>query len=377
MLIGFDASRAALANHTGTETYAHQLLLAMAKMTSADLRLRLYTHQPPQPANWPQGDFVETRVIPFPRLWTHLRLAAEISRHPPNVLFVPAHVLPLHCPVPAAVTVHDLGYLHYPKAHTPFQRRYLHWTTRRHAHAAQRIIADSQATKDDLIQHYHADAKRIHVVHLGVDPALKPATQAEIKAVKTKYGISDDYLLYLGTLQPRKNLPRLLEAFQQISRRYPLKLVLAGGKGWLYNEIFAKTQSLGLDKRVLFPGFIAPKDKAALLSGASVFIFPSLYEGFGLPVLEAMACGAPVLCGNTSSLPEIAGNAALTVDPHNVEAIAQGLNSLLSDAALRQSLTAEGFKRVQDFSWEKAAKQVLKILTSINKTSIRNREKTR
>jgi len=362
MLIGFDASRAALANHTGTETYAYHLLLAMATLTSANLRLRLYAHQPPQPANWPHGDFVETRVIPFPRLWTHLRLAAEISRRPPDVLFVPAHVLPLRCPVPAVVTVHDLGYLHYPQAHTPFQRRYLDWTTRRHTRVAQRIIADSQATKDDLIQQYHADAKRIHVVHLGVDPALKPASTREIELVKSKYGIAGDYLLYLGTLQPRKNLPRLLQAFARVSQKYPHALVLAGGKGWLYNEIFAKTRSLGLDKRVIFPGFIAPKDKAALLSGASAFVFPSLYEGFGLPALEAMACGAPVLCGNASSLPEIVGNAAILVDPHRVDAISAGIERLLSDAALRQSLVEKGKRRVQNFSWQKAAEQIIEVL---------------
>ncbi|MFQ5577159.1 MAG: glycosyltransferase family 1 protein, partial [Anaerolineae bacterium] len=140
MIIGIDASRAALAHHTGTETYAYRLILAMAPLASADLRLRLYTHQPPQPVPWPESQFVETRVIPLPRLWTHLRLAAEIARHPPDALFIPAHVLPLYCPVPAAVTVHDLGYLYYPDAHTPFQRRYLHWTTRRHARVARRII---------------------------------------------------------------------------------------------------------------------------------------------------------------------------------------------------------------------------------------------
>ena len=366
MLIGFDASRAALANHTGTETYAYQLLLAMANLTSADFRLRLYTHQPPQPAKWPQGDFVETRIIPFPRLWTHLRLAAEISRHPPNALFVPAHALPLYCPVPAAVTVHDLGYLHYPDAHTPFQRRYLDWTTRRHTRVAQRIIADSTATKNDLIQHYGANPETIRVVHLGVDSALEPVEDERVvNAVKARYGISGNYLLYLGTLQPRKNLLRLLEAFERVSRRHPVSLVLAGGKGWLYDEIFDRARALKLEDRVIFPGFIPEADKAALLSGAVAFVFPSLYEGFGLPALEAMACGAPVLTSNVSSLPEIVGDAALPVDPHSVEAISDGLLRLLSDSALRQSLVGRGKQRAQNFSWEKAAGQVMEILTHI------------
>lgn len=360
MIIGIDASRAALARHTGTETYAYQLILALAHLTSAELRLRLYTHQPPEPDPWPRSPFVETRVIPFPRLWTHVRLAAEIGRHPPDLLFVPAHVLPLYCPVPAVVTVHDLGYLYHPEAHPFLQRLYLDWSTRRHSRIARHIIADSEATRTDLIKHYQAKPQAVSVVHLGRDPTLKPVPDPT--PVKARYHIQGDYLLYIGTLQPRKNLIRLLAAFQRVSQNYAVKLVLAGGKGWLYDEIFDRVQAMDLRERVILPGFVAEADKAALISGALVYLYPSLYEGFGLPLLEAMACGTPILTSNVASMPEIAGDAALLVDPYSVEAMVAGLTRLLADASLRQTLVEKGFRRLQDFSWAKAARQTLDIL---------------
>jgi glycosyltransferase involved in cell wall biosynthesis len=292
----------------------------------------------------------------------------ELRRHPPDVLFVPAHVLPLSCPVPAVVTVHDLGYIHYPEAHRFFDRRYLDWTTRRHTRIARHIIADSLATKQDLIDFYGADPERITVVYLGRDETLAPVTDPDIvEQIKAHYEIQGDYLLYLGTLHPRKNLVRLVEAFQLALQSLPaenraVKLVIAGRRGWLYEDIFARVKALGLADRVLFPGYIAAEHKPALLSGALAYVFPSLYEGFGLPVLEAMACETPVLTGNVSSLPEVAGEAAVLVDPHRSEAIANGLIRLITDTDLRQQLVERGRRQVQKFSWDEAAKQTLDIL---------------
>ena len=360
MIIGIDASRATLAKQTGTETYAHRVIAEMVKLADAEHRVRLYTHQPP-PQNWFASPFVETRVIPFPRLWTHIRLSAEISQHPPDVLFVPAHVLPLHCPVPAVVTVHDLGYHHFPEAHTSFQRWYLRFTTRRHTRTARHIIADSGATKTDLIRFYNADPHAISVVHLGLDDDLQPVKNPT--PILQKYGIRGNYLLYLGTLQPRKNLVRLLDAFQRVSKNHPnVTLVLAGGKGWLFDKIQTQIENLNLGKRVILPGFIPQADKAALLSGATAYLFPSLYEGFGLPVLEAMACGTPVLTANTSSLPEVAGDAALFVSPTDTTAIAEGISALLTDSALRENLVRKGFARAKQFSWQKTGAEIWEIL---------------
>ena len=180
LTFGIDASRAARARHTGTETYAFELIKAMARhVDPLEQRLRLYTPHPPEQSDWPDSPpWVETCVIPFPRLWTHLRLSAELHRRPPDALFVPAHVLPLSCPVPALVTVHDLGYRHYPQAHRPFDRRYLEWSTRRHTRVARHILADSQATKDDLVNFYGANPQRISVVYLGRDEALMGKLQS-------------------------------------------------------------------------------------------------------------------------------------------------------------------------------------------------------
>lgn len=371
LTIGIDASRAARARRTGTETYSLELIKALAKLSGPQRRLRLYTPHPPQHAGWPDSPHVETRVIPWPRLWTHWRLAAELRRHPPDALFVPAHVLPLYCPVPAVVTVHDLGYVHYPQTHRRFDRWYLHWSTRRHSRLARHILADSQATKNDLVDIYRADPQRVSVVYLGRDEALAPVTGAErIRQVKTRYQIEGDYLLYLGTLHPRKNLARLIEAYhlalQMLGADTPPRLVIAGQKGWLYDEIFARVQALPqVERRVIFPGYVADEDKAALLSGALAYVFPSLYEGFGLPVLEAMACGAPVLTSNVSSLPEVAGNAALLVDPLRPDEIAEGLAQLIIDAKLRRELVERGFQQVKHFSWDMAAAQVMEILEKV------------
>lgn len=382
--LGLDASRAARAQRTGTENYALELIKALAKQASSPLRLRLYTPHPPQHFDWPASPYVETRVIPWPRLWTHIRLSAELWQHPPDALFVPAHVLPLSCPVPALVTVHDLGYRYYPAAHRPFDRRYLEWTTRRHTRVARHLLADSQATKADLVRFYHADPNRITVVYLGRDESLKRLEDPTvIAAVKAKYGLDGPYLLYLGTLQPRKNLLRLLEAFHLVRQmrpqitavpwlsgtgsegEKPLQLVIGGKKGWLEDEILARGQALSLAGQVLFPGYIPAEDKAALLSGALAYVFPSLYEGFGLPVLEAMACGTPVLTSNVSSLPEVAGEAAILVDPHRAETIAAGIVQLVTDQDLRQRLVEKGYRQVQKFSWTRAAEQVLTVVSRL------------
>jgi glycosyltransferase involved in cell wall biosynthesis len=380
MLIGVDASRVARALRTGTEAYSLHLIRALIEV-GCDHQFRLYTpaplsadleHEPAciAPPGGQVNSCYEVRVIPFPRLWTHLRLAWEVRRHPPDVLFVPAHVMPLACPVPSVVTVHDLGYLFYPEAHRPFDRWYLGWTTRRHARQAACVIADSEATRADLIRHYQTDPERIVTVYPGRDESLTRVDAPEaISAAKTRYAIDGDYLLYLGTLQPRKNLVRLVEAFARLQPlTADLRLVLGGKKGWLYDDLFARVEALGLEDCVLFTGYVADDDKASLLSGALALVYPSLYEGFGLPVLEAMACGTPVLTSNVSSLPEVVGDAALLVDPLDVDVIAviaEGMSRLITDDELRVTLVEKGYAQVRKFSWAHAAREVLQVLEAV------------
>ena len=371
MLIGVDASRVIRARRTGIEAYSLHLIRSLVEV-GCDHQYRLYTPAPFPPdlfseLAWVDNPCYEVRIIPFPRLWTHLRLAWELGWHPPDVLFVPSHVMPLICAVPAVVTVHDLGYLHYPEAHRPFERWYLDWTTRRHARLAAAIIADSQGTRGDLVDLYRTDPKRIFVVYPGRDDSIgREEDPSAIRAVKARYGIRGDYLLYLGTLQPRKNLVRLVEAFARLQPRpATLQLVLAGQKGWLYDELFARVESLGLGNHVVFTGYVAEDDKAALLSGALALVYPSLYEGFGMPVLEAMACGTPVLTSNVSSLPEVAGDAALLVDPLDINAIATGISRLITDADLRKALVEKGHAQVRRFSWTNAGREILQVLESV------------
>ncbi len=367
MLIGIDASRATIARRTGTETYSLYLILALLRTGSAH-RFRLYTNAAPADGLFGgagQGSY-EVRTIPFPRLWTHARLSAEMLTRPPDVLFVPAHVLPLLHPRRSVVTVHDLGYLSYPEAHRPADRRYLDWSTRWNARQATAVLADSAATKADLVRAYGIDGRKVHVVYLGRDETLAPVRDAaRLAAVRERYGIAGRYLLYVGTLQPRKNLARVLDAFGRIAGQpgaSGVQLVLAGKRGWLHDDLFAQVKRLGLAERVLFPGYIPDEDLPALQSGALAFVFPSLYEGFGIPVLEAGACGVPVITSNTSSLPEVAGDAALLVDPHDVDAIAAAMLRLVEDDALRAELARRGQENVKRFSWEKCARETLAVL---------------
>ncbi len=363
MLIGIDASRAAVQERTGTENYSLNVIRHLLSLERSH-RYRLYFNRLPSAELFPMAAGLELRVMPFPRLWTHLRLSWEMARYPPDVLFVPAHVLPLVHPPSSVVTVHDLGYLYYPEAHRPLDRLYLDLSTRYNARVASRVIAISQATKDDLIQHYGVEPDKITVVYSGCDGTIQTVEdEATIKAVKARHGIQGDYILYVGTLQPRKNLKRLLEAYALLRKQGETPhLVIAGRKGWLYEQIFQQVEKLGLKAEVTFPGYVPQDNLPALLSGARLFVLPSLYEGFGLPVLEAMACGTPVLCSNVSSLPEVAGNAALLVDPLDVEGMAEAMNRVLQDEELRARLVERGRQQVRRFSWERCARETLTVL---------------
>ncbi|HDQ72093.1 MAG TPA: glycosyltransferase family 1 protein, partial [Chloroflexi bacterium] len=283
----------------------------------------------------------------------------------PDALFVPSHVLPIIHPPASVVTVHDLGYRYFPETHPWRQRLYLDLSTRWNARAAAHVLADSAATKADLATHYRVDPDKITVAYPGLDETLAPVRDpVRIAAVKARYGIGGDYYLYLGTLQPRKNLARVIAAFADLppSIQADASLVLAGKKGWLYDALFEQVRHLGLERNVRFPGYVAAEDKAALMSGALAFVFPSLYEGFGLPVLEAQACGCPVITSATSSLPEVAGDAAVLLDPHDTAAITTAMASLVADDEMRPSLIERGLANVRRFSWENCARTALGVI---------------
>jgi len=374
MLIGVDASRAAVPQRTGTENYSLYLIRALLQEGAAH-RFRLYFNGAPEPDLFPRSERVEWRVISFPRLWTHIRLAWEVARHPPDVLFVPAHVLPLVHPRHCVATVHDLGYLHYPEAHTPSARRYLDWATRFNARVARRVIVDSEATRDDLAGCYGVDPAKMVVAYPAGAEGMQPVTDPVVlEQVRQRYGTGPRYFLYVGTIHPRKNLETLLRAFaawvaeQSSAAPQPqaadVRLVIVGKQGWLYEQILALARSLEVAERVVFTGYAPAEDLPALLSGALAYVLPSWYEGFGLPVLEAMACDTPVICSNVSSLPEVAGDAALLFDPADVRALTRALDQVCSDQQLRLRMIERGRRQAQAFSWQRCAQQVLGALVA-------------
>ncbi len=364
MVFGIDASRAAVGRRTGTEAYAYHLIQSLIPLiVEAGHSLQLYFNARPPENFLPQNSNIRQVILPFPRLWTHLRLGWELRREPPDVFFTPSHVIPLGYFKPSVATIHDLGFLHFPETHTRRQVAYLRWSTRHNARRSRVVIVDSTTTRDDLIRFCRTEPTKIRVIYPGIDTNLKQITDSQkLQEVQRTYGIKPPYYLYIGTIQPRKNLARLIEAFANSDLSH--RLVLAGGSGWLAKSIAnaLSRQPVAIQQKILLPGYIEEEDKAALISGASAVVFPSLFEGFGFPLVEANACGTPVLAANTSSLPEIAGDAALLVDPLDIQAISQGMQRLVTDVTLRTRLIAAGLENCRRFTWQKTAKAVLDAL---------------
>jgi glycosyltransferase involved in cell wall biosynthesis len=271
-------------------------------------------------------------------------------------------------PKALVVTIYDLSFITHPELHLPANVAHCLAGTRLAVERADAIIAISEHTRRDLVERLGAAPERIVVTPLAPDPDLAPVTDgARLAAVRHRYRLPERFVLFLGALEPRKNLPRLLEAYAALpgALRRDVNLVVAGMRGWLNDSIRARVAALGLAGTVHFAGYIDGRDLAAVYSLATVFAYPSLYEGFGLPVLEAMACGTPVLTSDASSLPEVAGDAALLVSPTDVEAIAGALRRLLEAPALREALAARGLRRAAAFSWDRCARQTLGVYRGV------------
>ncbi|HNS02198.1 MAG TPA: glycosyltransferase family 1 protein [Anaerolineae bacterium] len=348
----------------GVSGYIRQLL-AHLPAAAPDLRLTAFT---PDVDLDPAPNLQQRRSTrwdtrrPLRRiLWEQAALPQLARQARLDLLHGAVNVSPAIAPCPSVVTVHDLSFMRYPQAFPPMQRAYLHSQVRRSVAAARRVIAVSEATKQDLIGLFGASPERIDVVYNGVDASFCPAPAAEVEAFRARAGLPARFILHLGTLEPRKNLVRLVQAFAQVrgqdAGQPAVKLVLAGGKGWDYDAIFNEVTRQGLEREVLFPGYVAEEELAWWYRAATLFVYPSLLEGFGLPVLEAMACGAPVVTSNLSSLPEVAGDAALLVDPASVDALAAALLRLLVDAELASRLRGRGLAQAARFPWSRTAAQ--------------------
>jgi glycosyltransferase involved in cell wall biosynthesis len=310
----------------------------------------------PVRSGWPTGR-APVRIVweQCAQPWMLHRIGADLAHGP-------VFVGPLLSPCPFVITIHDLSFIRFPALFRPANRLYLNALTRISARSARRLIAVSKHTAAEITRLLGTSPERVDVVYHGVDPAFRPLPPDEVEAFRRRRGLPERFVLFLGTLEPRKNLVRLVEAFARIQVEHAgLRLVLAGGRGWLYDELFARVEELGLAQEVVFPGYVANDDLPLWYNAATVLAYPALYEGFGLPVLEALASGTPVLSSNASSLPEAGGNAAVMVDPYDVDALAKQMDRLLNDRDRRLQLRERGLAHASQFTWAQAAQETAQV----------------
>ncbi len=269
-----------------------------------------------------------------------------------------AFVGPLVSTCPGVVTIHDLSFLFYPQGFRALNRFYLRIFTRLSVRLARRVIAVSESTKRDIVQHYGLSPAKVDVVHNGVDPCFRRLPAEQVAGFRAKQGLPDRFILFVGTLEPRKNVERLIEAYARLPKARP-PLILVGGKGWLYNGVFARMEALNLTDEVQFVGYVPAMDLPLWYNAAELFVYPSLYEGFGLPPLEAMACGTPVIASSASSLPEVVSQAGLLVDPTSTEALAAAMERVLADTDVQEKMRAAGLAQAGGFSWRETAKRTV------------------
>jgi glycosyltransferase involved in cell wall biosynthesis len=298
----------------------------------------------------------EQVVLPFAAWRAHL-----------DLLFCPVNISPVFAPCPAVIAIHDLIFLRYPASYHPLKQRYLNIMTRRSARHAAHVITVSENTRQDVIRLLGISPSRVTAVPNGVSEHFTPVASSEREAFRARQGVDGRLILHVGTLEPRKNLVMLLQAFARVAKTPGFEdttLAIGGSKGWYYDEIFATAERLGLTAsgRVRFLGRVPDDELPLWYNIAAVCVYPSLYEGFGLPPLEAMACGTPVVVSNTSSLPEVAGDAGLKIDPEDTSAWAGAIETVLSDSELAADMSRKGLKQAAMFSWERAARETAAVL---------------
>jgi len=384
MIIGINAAAAIKQPRTGVEEYTYQLIKHLTMLPEAVAhRFFLYTPHLSLAKGGVYFDFdlpenFEVKELRWPApMWTQMRLTSHLVSHKPDVLFIPVHILPFIHPANSVVTIHGLEYEYFPEYYPMWFRRYLRWNTKYAARHAKKIVAVSDNTKKDLIKLYGARPEKIEVVHHGISifhsgesenpnsgsgfsvpPLLKTSDG------QSKPGMTDKlpYLLYIGRIELKKNILGILEAYKILKEKYhvPHELILAGSPGFGFEKICSIIHNS--ESIIHKLGYVSERDKWRLLAGASVFLFPSFYEGFGLPILEAQTAGVPVVASNTSCIPEVVAGSALMVDPENNEQIAAAVYKIIDDKVMRDKLIRLGFENVKRFSWEKCARETLKVL---------------
>lgn len=350
----------------GNESYATNLIEALAAIDSVN-EYTLYVTRREAVAKfsnrWPNFAVRQTRPH-TPLIRIPLTLSAELRKNPVDVLHV-QFTAPPFAPCPVVVSIHDLSFEHLPETFNRRSRAQLRLTVRRSARKATQILALSEHTRADIISTYGISPDRVTAIPLAAADRFRPITdERELQRVRHTYEIAGDYILTVGSIQPRKNLNRLISAYvrlHQDERRALPKLVIVGRQAWLFGETLRAIRESGFSDSIILTGYVPDADLPALYSGARCFVYPSFFEGFGLPPLEAMKCGVPVIAGNRTSLVEVVGDAGLLVDPLDPAAIAQALSRVLNEPNLREELSLKGLSRSSLFDWKDTAKRTLEV----------------
>lgn len=361
---GYD-SVTGLPRRVGSGEYCFELLLNLNKIDKKNNYI-IYLPQnptadlPKESSNW------HYKIIRPRKLWTLFGLSLEflLKRSKVDVFFSPTHYLPLFCPKNSVISILDLSYIHFPELFKNSDLKQLSIWTRFSFKKAKKVFTISRASKDDIIKEYGVSQNKVVVTYPGIKEELMIKDKGlNMADLKKKYGINGDYVLFVGTLQPRKNIARLIEAFSKL--KSDIGLIIVGKKGWLYEQILEAPKKFNVQNKVRFLDSVPDEDLPAFYKNAVCFVLPSLYEGFGLPVLEAMKYGCPVIASNVSSLPEAGGEAALYVDPLDTEDIKKKLELMINSEELREKLIKKGYEQIKKFSWEKTAKETLKVLEGL------------
>ncbi|MGI8424271.1 MAG: glycosyltransferase family 4 protein [Chloroflexota bacterium] len=371
MLVGINAQKLFVSRdyrNAGISRYIQGITSRLPGVPGAE-RFRLYTNQ--ELRTWPGVEGPRLRVLPasIPTtspviriLWEQIVLPTLVLRDHLDLLHCPLNVQPIASACPVVLTIHDLTFIRFPERFSRVKQRYLSVLTRYSARRARRILADSAATRDDVVAAFGIPADRVDVVYSACDPDFQPVDPGNrehadgLAAFRQRHGLPEHFVLYLATLEPRKNVDRLVHAYARLVKRgFQHALVLAGGKGWGYETIYRAIEEHGLRDRVILPGYVSREEQPRWYTAADLFVYPSQYEGFGLPPLEAMACGVPVVTSNSSSLPEVVGSAGITVNVDDVEALADAMATVLADPAEAARLRLAGIRQAARFTWEAAA----------------------
>ncbi len=344
-------------NRVGSAEVCFQLLLELSKLDKKNSYI-IYLpslptkDMPEESATW------EYRVVPAKRFWTLIALPMALRRDRPDIFFSPTHYSPLFMPIKTVLTILDVSYKYFPEMFTKKDLYKLSWWGKYSVKKSKKIITISESSKDDIIITYGISPKNVNVIHLGIKNL--PTVSMTKEELFKKYSVNTPYILFVGTLQPRKNVKRLIQAISLLKNK-EVKLVIIGKKGWMYEEILSAPEKFDILNRVTFLHEVVNAELPFFYKHASLFVLPSLYEGFGLPILEAMKYKCPVVTSNVSSLPEAGGDAALYVNPEDVSEIAEKIDEVLGNTKLRDRMIKLGDAQVKKFSWDKAAREVITV----------------